>query len=123
MDPKAFWRYSNSCLKAKLTIGDLRNDLDVLERGKNVRTDIIIKFFQSAFTQGQLSAFSVLSVGRELPELFDVIISPGAVKLKLQAPSPASIPGPDDIHPRVLQETCHSICTPPDHLYRRSLDT
>ena len=30
--------------------------------------------------------------------------------------------GPDGIHPQVLQETCHSICTPLAHLYCRSLD-
>ena len=122
-NPKAFWRYSNSRLKTKATIGDLRNESGVLESGNKARAEILNNCFQRAFTQEQLPATPVLSVGRELPELSDVIISPEAVKLKLQALDPTSTPGPDGIHPRVLQGTRHSICTPLAHLYRRSLDT
>ena len=122
-NPKAFWRYSNSRLKTKSRIGDIRDSSGALESNTEVKAGILNSFFASVFTreyQSDIPAFPRRTVSSELT---DVAISVGDVERKMLALKIASAPGPDDLHPCVLKETASSLAVPLAHLYRRSLDT
>ena len=122
-NPKAFWRYSNSRLKTKTTLGDLRDDDGVLVSSDKAKAELLNKCFCSVFTRERLSDIPPIAVDTVPPGLSDIEVSPELVERKLHALNPASAPGPDDIHPHVLREARHSLCRPLSLIYRRSLDT
>ena len=123
-NPKAFWRYSNSRLKTKPVIGHLRHSVTgELEDTNKGKADILNSFFASTFTHEEHADKPVLSIRDSVPEITDVDISPDSVELKLRVLNPCSAAGPDEIHPHVLREARHALCTPLALLYRRSLDT
>ena len=122
VNPKAFWKYSNSRLKTKPVIGDLRCSSGSLARKDEVKASILNTFFGSIFTQERLTDMPILG-DRSTFQLSDIHITPRDVESKLQALNPSSAPGPDEIHPRVLREARRALGVPLTLLYRRSLDT
>ena len=123
-NPRAFWRYTNTRLKTRCGIGALRNGSGELECQDEKKAGILNSFFGSVFTrEDPNTAMPNLSIDGNVPEISDVDISPTKVRLKLDALNPASSPGPDDVHPRVLRETRTTLSTPLAMLFRKSLDT
>ena len=123
-NPRAFWRYTNTRLKTRSGIGALRDSSGELESRDSVKAGILNSFFGSVFTrEDPASAIPTLSIDGAIPELSDIEISPSKVMSRLDALNPCSSPGPDEIHPRVLQETQRTICVPLAMLFRKSLDS
>ena len=50
-NPKAFWRYSNSKLKNKPRLGDLKNSERAVVQGDKEKADLLNKYFASVYTQ------------------------------------------------------------------------
>ena len=122
-NPKAFWRYSNSRLKTKPGLGDLRSASGDLVSSDKGKADILNAQFAGVFTQEALADMPVLPVRQGIPELADIDISPEGIEQKLHALTPSSAPGPDGTHPHILREVRQAISAPLALLYRRSLDT
>ena len=122
-NPKAFWRYTNSRLKTRSKIADLRSENGTIEHEDGAKATILNSFFGSVFTREELSDVPTLTIERPVPELSDIDISPPEVELKLHALNPSSAPGPDDIHPRILREARQALSGPLTLLFRKSLDT
>ena len=122
-NPKAFWRYSNSRLKTKPRIGDLRDASGGIESEAGGKANLLNTFFASVFTREDRVGQPSLSTRAITSHLSDILISPDAVAGKLLSLSPSSAPGPDDLHPRILREASQSLAVPLAHLFRRSLDT
>lgn len=119
---KAFWRYSNSRLKVKPRIGDLRSSSGSLESEDKAKAKILNDFFAGVFTTEDTGNIPELPLHHAGPHLTDVSISRLAVEQKLQTLKAAGSPGPDDIHPRMLKELSSSISLPLAMLYQKSLD-
>lgn len=122
-NPKAFWRYSNSRLKVKPRIGDLRTSSGVLESDDTAKAVLLNDFFAGVFTSENTSDIPAFETRHAGPQMADITISRQIVEHKLQALKPTSAPGPDDIHPRMLIELRRTLSVPLTLLYRRSLDT
>ena len=80
-------------------------------------------FFAGVFTSEDISSIPVLDFRHTGPQLADIHISSQLVETKLQRLKPTCAPGPDEVHPQVLQELGHSIAYPLSLLYRRSMDS
>ena len=123
VNPKAFWRYSNSRLKTKPKIGDLKDSSGLLVSEGGLKAGILNTFFSSVFTQEDEDDVPSLPARTVQSTLSDLHISPSAVEQKLRSLKVSSAPGPDDLHPRVLKEAHHSLSVPLAYLFRNSLDT
>ena len=122
-NPKAFWRYTNTRLRTRPKIGDLRNSAGDIEHHDSAKATILNSFFGSVFTHEEVADMPTLSLERAPPEIGDIDISPSEIEEKLLKLNPSSAPGPDDVHPRVLREARQALCQPLTLLFRKSLDT
>ena len=122
-NPKAFWRYSNSRLKVKPRIGDLRNSSGQIESDDKAKAAILNDFFAGVFTTENICVIPEFEIRHAGPLITDVGISQQVIEDKLTALRPTAAPGPDDVHPRMLRELSRSLSLPLALLFRRSLDT
>ena len=122
-NPKAFWRYSNSRLKVKPRIGDLRNSSGQIESDDKAKAAILNDFFAGVFTTENMCVIPEFEIRHAGPLITDVGISQQVIEDKLTALKPTAAPGPDDVHPRMLRELSRSLSLPLALLFRKSLDT
>ena len=121
-NPKAFWRYSNTRLRTKTSIGSLRSPSGEVASSHEEKANVLNCFFGSVFTRENSDEVPMFARRDDIPELSDIDISPSLVERKLSALNPSSAPGPDGCHPRVLREVRQVLSQPLALLYRRSLD-
>ena len=120
---KAFWRYSNTRLKTKPRIGDIRDASGLLVSDARLKAEALNQFFASVFTHEDIADIPAPDARVPGPTLCDLHISPRAVDRLLTSLKVSCSPGPDDIHPRVLSEAHSALSVPFSYLFRRSLDT
>ena len=82
----------------------------------------VYHFYSTVFTQEDTSNIPALRRPRCQEELTDLQITLQQVEGKLKKLCTGKSPGPDDLHPRVLQEAASMLSIPLCILYRRSLD-
>lgn len=122
-NPKAFWQYSNSRLKTKPRIDDLKQ-----ENGPPATTDpdkaqVLSDFFSSVYSREDCSAIpDPVSTFEGIP-LDQITITPALVESKLVNLRPTSSPGPDGIHPKILKELAKPLSFPLAALFQKSIDT
>ena len=122
-NPKAFWKYSNSRLKTKPKVGDLKDTNGKLVSDAKLKAGVLNEFFASVFTTEDVNEVPELDDRVQSVGLTDITISTRAVEEKLRGLKVLSSPGPDDLHPRVLKEAHRSLSVPFAYLFRKSLDT
>ena len=122
-NPKRFWNYANSRLKTKPKIEDLRDDDGLLKSGDQDKANILNKFFRSVFTMEDTNDIPRLSFRHDGASLDDIDITSAAIEAKLSNLKAHSSPGPDGVHPRLLQELARPLSVPLSMLFRSSLDT
>ena len=122
-NPRAFWKYSNTRLKTKPRVGDLRDGSGALISDGEAKAGLLNAFFASVFTREDLESIPTLPDQAVSSELSDVEITLGLVEEKLRSLKASSAPGPDELHPRVLKELHRSLAAPLAHLFRKSIDT
>ena len=123
-NPKAFWRYTNSRLKTKPLVGDLRCHTGELVCTDKEKADTLNAAFAGVFTREDLANMPTLTVtAHAVPEIANIEITPERVQGKLRALNPCSAPGPDGIHAHILHNASQTLSMPLALLYRRSLDT
>ena len=120
---KTFWKYSNSRLKTKPRIANLKDASGLLVSKGEEKAAILNAYFSSMFTHEDRSEVPSPPGRAVTAYLTDVNVTQAAVQSKLSTLNVTSAPGPDDIHPRVLQEAHCSLSAPLSHIFRRSLDT
>ena len=120
---KAFWKYSNSRLKTKPRISNLRDASGLLVSKGEEKAATLNAYFSSVFTHEEQSEVPSPPDRALTAYLTDINVTPAMVQSKLSILKVTSAPGPDDIHPRVLREAHCSLSVPLSHLFRRSLDT
>ena len=75
----AFWKYVNSCLGSKSSIGDLSLSGDTVAQSKNEKADAFNDFFAGVFTSEVTSSLPDFYVNSILPILSRVSIAPDDV--------------------------------------------
>ena len=119
-NPKAFWQYTNSRLKTKAVIGELKDHDGTSQSEDTVKADIFNAYFSSVFT----------TEDQQVPELpcqhtsaiDNIEISVEDVCQKLKAVKTTSSAGPDGIHPRILCESANTISGPLANIFCKSLE-
>ena len=122
-NPKAFWRYVHSRLTTRTRVEDL-----VTEDGTMASTDAekartLAGAYSKVFCWDEDPAsVPVMNAEYEGPLLEELQVTPDQVQAKLRDLRPASSPGPDTIHPRVLRELAAPLCRPLADLFNHSLE-
>ena len=121
-NPKVFWKYTNSRLKTKPGIEDLKDEKGFLCSDDHTKAQILNNFFSSVFTNEDTSRVPVLSAYEGSP-LENLVFTEDKVKALLDGLNTSSSPGPDGIHPRILKEASSQVAQPLTMLFQKSLNT
>jgi hypothetical protein len=137
---KAFYMYVNSRTKSRSSISKLKNiNGDDVDNDCDM-ADELNSFFQSVFVKEEdksliwFNDFMYCIYGDEVSEPFvlnrtgydsileNIFFSPSDVKKLLLTTNPNKAMGPDEIHPRVLQECAEELHFPMFCIFRQSFD-
>ena len=127
-NPKAFFAYAQSKLKTRSGIPDLVKPGTEKDpryaRTDEEKAEVLVDYFSSVFTIepdiDQMPPFDE----REYDEpIYDIDITPGIVLAKLKKLKPNKSPGPDGIHPRVLNNAASHLSVPLSIIFSTSLTT
>ena len=121
-NPKVFWKYTNSRLKTKSGIEDLKDGRGHLCTDDLGKATMLNSFFSSVFTKEDTDSVPVLPA-HEGPTLENINITEDMVRKKLSNLKTSCAPGPDGIHPRVLKEAAVQLALPLSILFQKSIDS
>ena len=124
-NPKAFWRYTQRKLKTKPGIPDLEKsntgEQTVFTKNDEEKADVFLNYFSSVFTLELDSELPYFDEKNYKKTLEDIDLTEDMVLNKLKKLKINKSPGPDAIHPKVIQEIAESINTPITLIFRASL--
>ena len=127
-NPKAFFAYAQSKLKTRSGIPDLAKpdtEKDVnYARTDEEKAEVLVDYFSSVFTiEPDLDAMPPFEEREYDEPLYDIDITPDIVLAKLKKLKPNKSPGPDGIHPRVLNNAAPNLSLPLSIIFSTSLST
>ena len=108
-NPKAFWKYSGTQLKAKSKLGDLLNSNGELACDDTEKANVLNSTFTSVFTCENTKYIPTLDNVFNGAPLQELSISQQMVENKLSKLKTNKSSGPGGFHSRVLKETASSI--------------
>ena len=121
-NPREFYRYINSQRNYRQGLPPLK------KRGGNgvaeldsERAEELIGQFNDAFNKTENR--KVLLTRRSAPFMDSIVVSLEEVIKLLKGLNPSKALGPDELHPRVLQELANELGPVSAHLFQQSLDT
>ena len=120
-EPKAFWRYVNSKMKSRQTINDLVDPSGTLIHGNEEKANLLNDYFSSVFTREDTSNVPTPKTHPAGQEVTTMVITQEKVQKKLAKLKTSKTPGPDGLHPRVLQETSNSLSKPLSIIFNKSI--
>ena len=121
--PKRFWYHARRKLKTKSSIPPLLedvNDKESLQYEDKLKAEILQRQFLSVFTIENDDPVPSLTA-RACSVIRNIFISDKAVQEKLSKIDTNKSLGPDDIHPRILNELADIISAPVGLLFNRSI--
>jgi len=121
VNPKSFWKYVNSHLGSKFSIGDLFLPGDIVAQSDKEKADAFNEFFASVFTSEDTSSLPDFHVDSTLPILSSVSIAPDNVYVKLRNLDPNKSAGPDNWPTKVLKDMAEKLCLPLTILFTKLL--
>ena len=122
-NPKKFWSYVRSKTKYKPGIPELQKSMEnpnIMTTSDKEKADTLVEYFQSVFTQEPPGDTPPVA-HRNYDQPVHINITPEIVRKKLQKLNISKSPGPDALHPRILNELSHTICTPLSIIYNQSI--
>ena len=124
-NPKHFWKFVSSKTKSFTGISPLNNGEGGIAETDEDKANTLNAFFSSVFTKENTDNVPQLddcsrSGGIGIAE---ILVTPEAVKKKLQELNPGKAQGPDKIPPRVLKELAEVLAGPLSVLFNKSLET
>ena len=124
-NPKAFWKYTQSKLKTKPGIPDLEKaetgDKPTFTKTDDEKADVFLNYFGSVFTLEPDSEMPHFEERNYKGILENIDLTEDMVLKKLKKLKVNKSPGPDAIHPRVIQEIAESITVPITLIFKTSL--
>ena len=125
-DLKRFWKYTQSKLKTRANVPDLQvpgtENSPKFTSSDTEKAEVLLQYFSSVFIVEQPNENMPLFQKRVFEmEIDSIDISEDMVRKKLLKLKINKSPGPDAIHPRVLQEIAEAISKPLTIIFRSSL--
>ena len=120
-NPKQFWSYASSKLKAKSGIADLMKPDGTKTSNDKDKAEVLNTFFQSVFTEEPDGDLPEPPKYEFKDELNDFDISVEKVKKMLKNLHTGKASGPDGINPLFLANTAESLAIPITILFRKTL--
>ena len=121
-NPKAFWRYSNTRLKTKSKLDDLTDESGSTVSDDSGKARLLNTFFSSIFTIESSDQMPEPPNQFSGPGIESITITAEMVHKKLLKLKTDSAPGPDGIHPKLLQLAAQSLAEPLASQFNESLD-
>ena len=123
-DPKAYYRYANSKLKAKENVGPLEDESGNLVYDDKEMGEILNKYFSTVYTEETLEDIrEPREVVTDEHMLKEVELSVGAVTKKIKGLKAEKSSGKDNIHPAVIKNLKGSVAYPLSLIFRKSFET
>ena len=124
-NPKNFWRYVQERMKTNSGISSLKKNDGSLVVKDIEKAETLNEFFSSVFIREDTTNVPFLNNGSmsEGISLYDIRVTPEAIRSKLQELNPNKSHGPDEIPPKVLKEVSEELSLPLCNLYNKSLET
>ena len=127
-NPKAFWAYTQSKLKYKSTIPDLMipgsEQNPVYAKKDPDKAEVFVNYFSSVFTsEPDNDTMPPFDERKYEKALENIDITQELVMKKLEKLKINKSPGPDTIHPRVLNGAAKSLSVPITYIFKTSLQT
>jgi hypothetical protein len=120
-NPKSFWSYVKSKVKAKEGIGNLKNEDGTLTTSDTEKANTLNDFFSSVFTDEFDTNTSSTKQVPEPVHLDEIYFTEDIIVKALGKLKTESAPGPDLLPPRVLKEARAELALPLSILFTRSL--
>ena len=109
-DTKSFYAYVNSRSKARVKVGPLVGNGNIVSDAVDM-ADQLNDYFTSVFTRENLSRIPSIQDNTNA-HLADIQVTPAKVMKKLERLRSDKAAGPDELSPRVLKEVTEEICEP-----------
>ena len=122
-NPKAFWRYANTRMKTWSTIENLVDADGTVASQDADKARVLNGFFSSVFTAENSSVTPDLTIDGDVPELETIEFRAELVEQKLAKLRPFSSPGPDGLHPRLLDATAGALTGRWAEMFSESMET
>jgi hypothetical protein len=123
-NPKPFYGYMRGKQKVRVGVSQLQKDDNTLTEDSQEAANVLNDFFKSVFVNegpGPLPDFEERV--REEDSIHDITFTVEDVILKLSKLKVDKAQGPDNIHPRLLQECCSELAEPLYCIFRKTLET
>ena len=117
---KAFFRYVNSKLTVRPEITEMQNENGVLVDSDKDIANVMVKYFTSVYAVPSNEDMPDMNENYET-EIGNIVISREDVQERLEKSKVNKSCGPDNIHPRMLQETARATSVPLTIIFNLSL--
>jgi hypothetical protein len=123
--PKQFWKYVQERTKSNTGVSALKTENGGYAVTDEEKAETLNNFFSSVFTHEDKTSVPILTEGMYSKGVLitDIVITPEAVKKKLNSLDASKAQGPDNIPPRVLKELSNELSTPLCLLFNKSIET
>ena len=123
-NPKGFWAYTQSKLKTRSSMPDLirpgTEDKPVYAKTTEDKAEVLVDYFSSMFTiETDLNNMPPFDERQYANPIENIDISYKMVLEKLKKLKINKSPGPDNIHPRVLNNAAETLATPLAVIFNR----
>ena len=124
-NPKQFWKYVQERTKSNTGISALKSGNSGYAVSDEEKAETLNAFFSSVFTDEDKTNVPILSEGEYSKGVTatDIIVTPDAVRKKLNGLDASKAQGPDRIPPRVLKELSNELSTPLCLLFNKSIES
>ena len=120
---KIFWKFIKSKTKAKESIPCILDDEGEINTDDKTKSELLNNFFQNVFTVEADSQNSPTLDQRSNKKLLTTEFNPEIIQKHLEKLKVTKSSGPDQMHPKFLNETSKSISTPLAHIFNISIQT
>ena len=117
---KEFFRYVNSKLTVRPEITEMQNENGVLVDSDKDIANVMVKYFTSVYAVPSNEDMPDMNENYET-EIGNIVISREDVQVRLEKLKVNKSCGPDNIHPRMLQETARATSVPLTIIFNLSL--
>ena len=119
-NPKAFFQYVTAKIKPPINIGNLEKEDGSLTENDKEKSEVLNKFFASVFTKEDPQNIPDFDMSIN-DTLYEISITKDDMYKALRSLKTNKSPGPDEIHPKILNELANQLAYPLKTLFDLTL--